>query len=668
MSISRHFGSKLLGLLLSALALSAQAQPGAAPARPSIEAFFGEAQVGEVSLSRNGRHLAVTVPGPEGRLRLGVIDLDAPKKEIRLLVGFKDADVGDLGWVNDGRLLYSATISSARESERLAPEGLWAIDVDGNNGRQLIDRAITLDSDTTLRNRPLLAYWQLHRMLDDGSDDIIVWQAKGTERFFDSKLARLNTRTGALTSISQGAPDAVTAWITDWAAGVPRAVVTRGDQGRRKVMVNDGGAWKQLTEFDAFGIETWAPVHWFDGRLYVSQRVGPKRNSVLTTLDMSTGKPVEPPLVAADGFDVGGARPVYDRQTRSLIGWRYVTDAPGVTWLHPRMREAQERIDKLMAGRINTIVCATCVEGKRWVVVSHSDRVPAEYYLYDPATHHASLLLRARPAIEPRAMGLRDFHRIKARDGVELPLYITHPAAKAPGPRPAVLLVHGGPWARDYWGWEPESQFLASRGYVVIETQFRGSTGFGSLHTRAGDKQWGLAMQDDLEDGLQWAIDKGYVDGNRVCIMGASYGGYAALMGPVRHPKRFRCAISYVGVTDLVLLGKDSNSDVSEESKRFAYARWVGDPVADEKRLRETSPVHRAAEIKVPVLAIWGRDDRRVPIEHGRRFRDAAKSAGVDLDYHEYLEEGHGWFKQSVRYDFYGRVEQFLEKSLSPQR
>jgi dipeptidyl aminopeptidase/acylaminoacyl peptidase len=667
MLIPRHLFSALVGCLLPLLALSSQAQSVTVPPRPSIEAFFGDAQVGEVSLSRTGRYLAVTVPGPEGRLRLGVIDLDAPKMEVRLLVGFRDSDVGDLVWVNDGRLLYSATNSSARETERLAPEGLWAIDIDGGNGRQLIDRATTIDADTTLRNRPLLAYWQLHRTLDDGSDDIVVWQSTGTERFLDSKLARLNTRTGALTSISVGAPAGVMRWITD-RTGVPRAVETRADKGRRKVFTNDGGTWKEVSEYDAYGTEAWSPAYWLDGRLYVSQRTGPQRYSVLTTLDQVSGKPVEPPLVAADGFDVGSATPIFDRQAGAVLGWRYATDAPGVTWLHPRMREAQQRIDSLMAGRINTILCSTCLEGKRWLVASYSDRVPVEYYLYDPTNGKASLLLRTRPAVDPRAMGLKDFHRIKARDGLDLPLYITHPAAKSAGPRPAVVLVHGGPWARDYWGWEPVSQFLASRGYVVIETQFRGSEGFGATHTRAGDKQWGLAMQDDLEDGLQWAIDKGYVDAGRVCIMGASYGGYAALMGPVRHPKRYRCAISYVGVTDLVLLGKDSNSDVSEENKRYAYARWVGDPVADEKKLRETSPVHRAAEIKVPVLGVWGRDDVRVPIEHGRKFRDAAKATGVNLDYHEYLEEGHGWFKQSVRYDFYGRVEKFLEKSLAAQR
>jgi dipeptidyl aminopeptidase/acylaminoacyl peptidase len=666
MSNPRHLCSTLLGALLLFSAWSSDAQTPVTPPKPPIEAFFGDAQVGEVSLSRSGRHLAVTVPGPEGRLRLGVIDLDAPKMEVRLLVGFRDSDVGGLAWVNDGRLLYSAAISSSRESERVAPQGLWAIDVDGNNGRQLIDRATSLESDTTLRYRPLLAFWQLHRTLDDDGDDIVLRQDTGSEKLRDSKLARLNTRTGVLTSISVGAPSGVELWITD-NSGVPRVVETVAEGGRRKAWLSSEGSWKQLGEYEGFGGGAWVPRYWLDGKLYVSQRVGPKRYSVLTTLDLTTSKPAEPPLVAAEGFDVGGATAVYDRQARTVIGWRYYTDAAGVTWTHPRMREAQQRIDQLMAGRVNNIVCATCLEGKRWIVASGSDRVPMEYYLYDPATHKASLLLRSRPTIDPRAMGLRDFHRIKARDGMDLPLYITQPAGKAQGPRPAVLLVHGGPWVRDHWGWEPESQFLASRGYVVIETQYRGSSGFGSVHERAGDKQWGLAMQDDLEDGLQWAIDKGYVDGNRVCIMGASYGGYAALMGPVRHPKRFRCVVSYVGVTDLILMQQDKNSDVSDEGKRFGYGRWIGDPVADEKKLRETSPVHRATDLKVPVLGIWGRDDARVPVEHGRKFRDAAKGAGVDLDYHEYLEEGHGWFKQSVRYDFYRRVEKFLEKSLGPQ-
>jgi dipeptidyl aminopeptidase/acylaminoacyl peptidase len=248
----------------------------------------------------------------------------------------------------------------------------------------------------------------------------------------------------------------------------------------------------------------------------------------------------------------------------------------------------------------------------------------------------------------------------------------THPAGSPPGPLPAVVYVHGGPWARTNLEWSELSvpQFLASRGYVVIEPDFRGSTGYGVKHWRAGRGQWGLAMQDDLSDVLHWAIEKSLVDKGRVCIMGASYGGYAALMGPVRDPTAYRCVISWVAVTDLPQRLRDvAQTHVLFDglSTRF-LRREIGDPEKDAEKLQRTSPVFRAADIKVPVLAAWGKDDQRVPVEHGRCFRDAAAKAGVELEYVEYADEGHSWLRPATWIDFMGRAEKLLARTLGPAR
>jgi dipeptidyl aminopeptidase/acylaminoacyl peptidase len=204
-------------------------------------------------------------------------------------------------------------------------------------------------------------------------------------------------------------------------------------------------------------------------------------------------------------------------------------------------------------------------------------------------------------------------------------------------------------------------QFLASRRYVVVEPEFRGSAGYGIDHQVAGWRQWGLAMQDDMLDALQWAIAQGIVDGSRVCIMGASYGGFAALMGPVRYPEAYRCAISWVAPTDLPKLVSDWRS---EAGMNKAKVRELEARIGTEEQLRETSPVNRVSQLRVPVLAAWGVDDERVPIAHGRSFRDAARAAKVELEYVEYAQEGHVWMKPSNRIDFFGRAEKLLARTL----
>jgi dipeptidyl aminopeptidase/acylaminoacyl peptidase len=225
--------------------------------------------------------------------------------------------------------------------------------------------------------------------------------------------------------------------------------------------------------------------------------------------------------------------------------------------------------------------------------------------------------------------------------------------------------VHGGPWAPGATTlWDDEPQFLASRGYRVLEVSFRGTTGLGWKHERASWGQWGLAMQDDLEDALLWAVREKLTDPERVCIYGASYGGYAALMGPVRHPGRYRCAVSHVGVTELQLLFSRTWSDVTPAARQYGLARLVGDPEKDAERLRLNSPVHRVADIKVPVLVAQGRLDRRVTPEHADRFVSAARAAGVDIERVDY-EEGHGFSLAESQADFWQRLEGFLARHLA---
>lgn len=253
-----------------------------------------------------------------------------------------------------------------------------------------------------------------------------------------------------------------------------------------------------------------------------------------------------------------------------------------------------------------------------------------------------------------------------ARDGRDLPVWITRPAGST-GPLPAVVLVHGGPWARGgTWDWRPQQQFLASRGYLVIEPEMRGSAGYGQAHLEAGFKQFGQAMQDDVADALLWARQAGLAD-ERACIMGASYGGYSALMGLVRHPDLYRCAVASLAPADLDLLVEGSfwvDDDYAAAREKVIPER-LADPKKDAAMITANSPMKQAARIKAPVLLAYGELDKRVPLKHGERMRDALKQAGNPPEWVTY-REGHGFQALPNQLNYYARVEAFLAKHLAP--
>ena len=349
----------------------------------------------------------------------------------------------------------------------------------------------------------------------------------------------------------------------------------------------------------------------------------------------------------------------------SLLGVRYETDAESTTWFDPAMKKIQQVIDEKLPSTVNHISVADAAETPYMLVHAYSDTQPGMFILFNSQTQDLTVLGRSQPAIDPTAMTSKDMVRYKARDGLEIPAWLTLPKGGPKKDLPMVVLVHGGPWVRGgHWKWDGEAQFLASRGYAVLEPEFRGSTGFGWTHFRSGWKQWGLAMQNDVADGTRWAIAQHIADPKRVCIAGASYGGYATLMGLINDPELYRCGFEWVGVSDINLMYSVTWSDFSTEYKRYGMPRLVGDKVADAAQLKATSPLERASEIKQPLLLAYGGSDRRVPIVHGTKFRDAVKRTNNQVEWIEYPEEGHGWYLVENRIDFWTRVEAFLKRNI----
>lgn len=273
----------------------------------------------------------------------------------------------------------------------------------------------------------------------------------------------------------------------------------------------------------------------------------------------------------------------------------------------------------------------------------------------------------ARPEIDPRRMAAMDLHRMKARDGLEIPVWVTRPRnAPAGKPLPAVVIVHSGPWSRGrYWGWHTDAQFLASRGYVVIEPEFRGSLGYGDTLFKAGWKQWGRAMQDDVADATRWAAAQGWADPGRTCIAGVGYGGYAVLMGLIRDATLYRCGIAQSPITDPRLLFDHVWARaIAADFRAYSLPLLLGDPEADAAALAGIAPVEQAANIKTPLLLAYGGNDRFIPPVHSVRLRSALRTAGSEPEWVEYTEEGHGWLKEANRFDFARKIEAFLSKHL----
>jgi dienelactone hydrolase len=629
--------------------------------------------LGKPTLSPSGKKIAMLVSNEAGRIGLAVADVATPNK-FKGIAQFPDADIRSLSWVNDERLVFDLTDRQAALGLQLG-SGLYGVDADGSDFVWLIERTGNYRVSGNSLRRPLPSRYVLTGTLRDGSDDVMVkrYIPTGQGRPATSMMMRLNTRTMAARSIfNESVPDGAQDWLLD-RNQQPRAVVTTDGKKQGIVYWRDPGVqgWTELFRFDPTDAEgAVAPVAVDrDGQLYVSAP-NPDAKDGTTALyryDVKARKVDGKPILSLPGFDFAGSLE-FDDVGNALLGVSYTQEAGGVAWFEPKMIAMQDKVDKLLPSTNNEISCSRCLDARHVIVTATSDIQSPVYFLFDNESGKLQLLGASRPWLDSAAMaGTQDFQRIKARDGLDIPVYVTKPRGK--GPFPTVVMVHGGPYVRGVeWGFNSANQFLASRGYLVIEPEFRSSTGYGSKLFKAGWKQWGLAMQDDVTDATRWAIAQGLADPNRVAIAGGSYGGYATMMGLLKEPGLYKAGINTVGVTDIELLytiGWSDTMDADNPWMRYGMPRMIGDPDKDAAQLAATSPLKQAARIKQPVLMAYGEEDLRVPLPHGTKMRDALISAGnKNVEWIQYPGEGHGWNLEKNQFDYWTRVERFLDKHL----
>jgi dipeptidyl aminopeptidase/acylaminoacyl peptidase len=339
---------------------------------------------------------------------------------------------------------------------------------------------------------------------------------------------------------------------------------------------------------------------------------------------------------------------------------------PEIAWLNPEHRDTQ-LLRSLSASFPGQVVEPTSWsdDGNKLVFGVRSDRNPGEYYLYDRGTGKARFLLARQPGIDPAKMAQVKALTVRSRTGDDVYAFLTLPPGKGTSKLPMVVMPHGGPIGpRDYWAWDSDAQFFASRGYAVLQVNFHGSGGYGYKYQEAGAKVWGTLLINDITDVVRSTVADGTVDASRVCIYGGSYGGYAAVMSAAREPDLYQCAIGYVGVYDLALLKRDTDIGTIRAGRRFMDL-YIGD---DPKLLAEHSPINYLDTLRAPVFIVHGEKDPRAPFNQAKRLRAAFDERKHPYEWLTKPKEGHGFYNVDNRTELYEKMEDFLDRHIGKRR
>ena len=447
------------------------------------------------------------------------------------------------------------------------------------------------------------------------------------------------------------------AWIADEDLEIRAAVRPTSDGSGYELCVPEGEDWRVIQTFDyedALTSSTLA-VSGDGTRLYMLSSKGVNAGR-LVRLDLATG--AEEVIAEDPNYDVGDV--VLHPKTRhpQIVG--FVRDRLEHVVLDPDVAEDFAAVQAIGPGEVH--IQSADDEDRRWVVSLVIDDGPARTYLFDRGDKSATLLFEDRPDLINYELAAMEPFSFQARDGLTIHGYLSFPPGVERDNLPTVLNVHGGPWLRDVWGFDPEPQWLANRGYLCVQVNFRGSTGYGKDFTNAGDREWGAKMHDDLIDAVDWVVGEGYANRDKVCIYGGSYGGYAALVGATFTPAVFSCAIDIVGPSNLKTLLESVPPYWVAMLEQFK--RRVGNPATEEEFLWSRSPLSRAGDIQVPLLIAQGANDPRVKQAESEQIVAVLKEKGIDHTYMLFPDEGHGFAKPENRLKFYAAAEAFLAEHL----
>ena len=598
-----------------------------------LKDFFKNPESSSFQLSPDGKNLSYLAPYNR-RMNIHVKNLET--QIITRVTNLEDRSVAGYMWVTNERLLYVRDFGGDENYHILA------VSIDGSN-----------DVDLTPFDNVKAG------LIDDLENDekhVLVSLNTRNPQFFDPY--RLNIETGELTILAEN-PGNISSWMTDHNGKLRIATTTDG--------VNNSLLYRK-TETDEFQVvittnfrESLSPLFFsFDNKfIYASSNLGRDKAAIIK-YDLEKGEEIEE-LFSHEEVDVSGLSYSKERQVLTTIS--YTTWKRQYHFLDEKRAVLQNRLEQEL-GNYEIIIASSNKAEDTYLIRTFSDRSLGAYYIYHGNDDKLEQLAEVSPWLDENEMAEMKPIQYTSRDGLVIHGYLTLPKGVDASNLPVVINPHGGPWARDNWGFNPEIQFLANRGYAVLQMNFRGSVGYGRAFWEASFKEWGLKMQDDITDGVNWLIENGIADKEKVAIYGGSYGGYTTLAGITLTPDLYACAIDYVGVSTLFTF-MNTIPPYWEQFRQMLY-EMVGDPEneADKARMEATSPVFLIDKIKRPLLIAQGANDPRVAQAESDQMVEALKANGIDVEYILKTDEGHGFRNEENRFEFYEMMETFLGKYL----
>jgi len=622
-------------LMITALIItsctSSPKQEQRAPILP-LEDFFKNPEKTSFKISPDGEYFSYRAPYEN---RMNIFVQKVGEESTNQITFETDRDIASYFWANNNRILYVKD-DGGNENYKI-----YGVNIDGSNLICFTDfenvRASIIDD------------------LKDIPEEVIISMNKRNPQVFDPY--RLNIESGEMNMLYEN-PGNIAGWITDH-EGKLRAAIAMTN------MINHSLLYRETEEDEFKNIlttsfkETLNPLFFtFDNKmLYASSNIG-RDKSEIVIFDPATAKEKEV-LFSHPDVDVSGLN--YSEKRKVLTTATYVTDMQGRHFFDDVTKALYERVEKELPGYDVYLVSSNKAEDK-FLVRTYSDRSLGAYYFLDTKKDKLTHLTDISPWLDESQMAKMKPIKYTSRDGLTINGYLTLPIGIEAKNLPVIINPHGGPWARDEWGFNPEIQFLANRGYAVLQMNFRGSTGYGREFWESSFKQWSRTMQDDITDGVQWLIDQGIADKERIAIYGGSYGGYATLAGLTFTPDLYKCGVDYVGVSNLFTF-MNTIPPYWEPYKQMLY-EMVGDPVQDSLLLAAASPVFHADKITAALFVAQGANDPRVNKDESDQMVAAMKERGVDVEYMVKDDEGHGFRNEENRFDFYNAMEKFLAKHL----
>lgn len=636
-------------------AMSAAAQDKPAT-QFDITPYIKKAEFEDIKISPTGEYYAATIPFED---RTGLVILR--RADNKVTGGFsigKNTHVADFWWVNPKRVLISTARKFGALDNPMLTGDLYGVDADGTNAEILVGQSVdvmTTGSNIVTKKNETVAAFLVDDLADDENNVVISVSSFGNDPV--SRAEIMDVRNGKRRQIAR-APIRNATFLTD-NAGQIRFVRGVDVNSANKLYYRPGldTDWQLINDENVTGHGEY-PIGFAEDNktayIQVEQEKGPDK---IVAMDMGS-KTRKDVLQDADA-DPGAI--IYRQGTSIPVGVRYYVGKPHTAFFDNASPEARlyRSLEAAFANQAPFVTSYTA-DGKLALVQVSSDRQSDEFYIFDTQTKTAAFLLNTRPWIDPKQRGERRPITVQARDGLVLKGYLTLPVGVEARNLPMVVVPHGGPFGiYDDWWYDVDAQTLAGAGYAVLQINFRGSGGRGRAFVQAGARERGGKMQDDLTDATKWVVQEGIADANRICIYGVSYGGYAALMGVIKEPDLYKCAVGYAGSYDLL----QRREELSGESKRLDNwsAGWIGD---DETHLAATSPNRLADRIKAPIFLAAGGEDQTVPIEHSKKMEKALRAANVPVETLYYPTEGHGFYRPEHQAEFYTKLLAFLSRNI----